>query len=78
MKYVILGILLLIIVSLMTAMYTMLKDRGRTTRTVKALTVRVSLSLLLLLIAVFIYKPSLLQTNRLIIYDQPATKKAPE
>ncbi len=78
MKYVILGILLLIIISLMTAMYTMLKDRGKSTRTVKALTVRVSLSLLLLLLAVFVYKPSLLKSNRLIIYDQPATKKAPE
>ncbi|MGB9429479.1 MAG: twin transmembrane helix small protein [Gammaproteobacteria bacterium] len=44
---VILVILLIIIVSLFSGMYYMLHDRGQSTRTVKALTVRIVISLIL-------------------------------
>ena len=44
---VILAILLIIVVSLFSGMYYMLHDRGQSTRAVKALTVRIAISLLL-------------------------------
>lgn len=44
---VILVILFIIIVSLFSGLYFMLHDRGQSTRTVKALTVRITISLIL-------------------------------
>lgn len=44
---VILVILLIIVASLFSGMYYMLHDRGQSTRAVKALTVRIAISLLL-------------------------------
>jgi hypothetical protein len=46
-EIVILVILSIIIVSLFSGMYFLLHDRGKSTRTVKALTVRIILSLVL-------------------------------
>ncbi|HVC28692.1 MAG TPA: twin transmembrane helix small protein [Gammaproteobacteria bacterium] len=46
-EIVILVILSAIIVSLFSGMYFLLRDRGRSTRMVKALTVRIALSLIL-------------------------------
>ena len=46
-EIIILVILFTIIVSLFSAMYFLLHDRGRSTRMVKALTVRIVLSLVL-------------------------------
>ena len=52
---VILAILLIIIVSLFSGMYYMLHDRGQSTRAVKALTVRIVISLILFAILMIGY-----------------------
>jgi hypothetical protein len=63
MKAVILILLLLVVVSLFSALYTLVKDKGDTNRTVKALTIRVSLSLLLLVVLFISMKMGYLKPN---------------
>jgi hypothetical protein len=50
MKFVVVAFLILILASLGSALYYLVTDKGGSTRTVKALTVRVSLSLGLFLL----------------------------
>ena len=45
MRYVVIAVLVLIVASLGSAVYFMMHDRGSSTRMVKALAIRVSLSL---------------------------------
>lgn len=47
MRFVVLAFIAFILFSLFSALYFMLKDKGRSTRTVKALTIRVALSIVL-------------------------------
>lgn len=47
MRFIVLSFIGFILFSLFSALYYLLKDRGRSTRTVKALTVRVVLSITL-------------------------------
>lgn len=63
MKIVILVLLLMIIISLFVALYTLVKDRGQSTRTLRALTMRVSLSILLIIILLISYKAGLIKPN---------------
>ncbi len=49
-KLVILALLIVIVGSLASAMFYLVKDKGRSNRTVKALTVRISLSIAAFLI----------------------------
>lgn len=63
MKIVILGLLFLIVCSLFLALYTLIKDKGQTKRTVRLLTMRVSLSILLILILIISYKAGLIHPN---------------
>lgn len=64
MKVVILLLLFLIIVSLFLALYTLLKDKGRTNRTVRLLTMRVGLSILLIIVLLISYKAGLIHPNK--------------
>ncbi|MBI3561023.1 MAG: twin transmembrane helix small protein [Gammaproteobacteria bacterium] len=64
MKIVVLGFLLLILVSLGTALYTLIKDRGQSNRTVRALTLRISLSIGLIVVLIISYKAGLITPNR--------------
>jgi heme A synthase len=63
MKIVILILLFLIISSLFVALYTLVKDKGQSNRTVRALTMRVSLSVLLIIILLISYKAGLIKPN---------------
>lgn len=63
MKIVILGLLLLIVTSLFVALYTLVKDKGQSNRTVRALTMRVGLSILLIIILLISYKTGLIKPN---------------
>ena len=56
MKSIIIFVLFLIISSLFTALYAMIKDRGQSQRTVKMLTIRIGLSIGLLLFLMLGYK----------------------
>jgi hypothetical protein len=47
MRYVVIGVLLLIVASLGSAIFFMMRDRGGSTRMVKALAIRVGLSVAL-------------------------------
>jgi succinate dehydrogenase/fumarate reductase cytochrome b subunit len=64
MKIVILGLLFLIVCSLFVALYTLVKDKGQSNRTVRALTMRVGLSILLIVILLISYKAGLIQPNK--------------
>lgn len=64
MKIVILVLLFLIITTLFLALYTLIKDRGRTTRTVRLLTMRIALSILLILVLIISYKAGLIHPNQ--------------
>ncbi|MBI2313167.1 MAG: twin transmembrane helix small protein [Betaproteobacteria bacterium] len=57
MKIIVIAFVLVILASLGSALYYLVKDRGESTRTVKALTVRivVSIALFLLLMAGFYF-----------------------
>ena len=50
MKYIIILMLLAILISLGTALYGLLRDKGSSNRTVKALTFRIGLSISLLIL----------------------------
>jgi len=50
MRYFVIAMLVLILLSLGSALFYLVKDRGQSTRTVKALTLRVAFSILLFLI----------------------------
>ncbi len=50
MRYVVIAILVLIVGSLGSALYFMMKDRGQSDRSVRALTIRVGLSISLFLL----------------------------
>ena len=63
MKIVILGLLFLIVSSLFVALYTLVKDKGQSNRTVRALTMRISLSILLIVILLISYKAGLIKPN---------------
>jgi formate/nitrite transporter FocA (FNT family) len=55
MRYFVIAMLALILLSLGSALYYLLKDRGQSMRTVKALAVRVGLSITLFLILMASY-----------------------
>lgn len=63
MKYIVIGILLMILVSLGTALYALVKDRGQSTRTVRALTMRIGLSIGLIVLLMISYKAGLITPN---------------
>ena len=56
MRFVVLIFLVFILFSLASAGYFLVKDKGRTTRTVKALTIRVVLSILLFVLLLLSFK----------------------
>lgn len=55
-KILIIAIFLFIVYSLGIAMYTLMKDKGQTDRTVKALSFRIGTSIILLLIIILLGK----------------------
>ena len=55
MRYFVIGMLALIVLSLGSALYYLVRDRGQSMRTVKALAVRVGLSIALFLILMASY-----------------------
>ena len=63
MRIIVILFLLVILGSLGSALYYMLKDRGTTERTVKALTVRIALSVILFLMLVIGFKTGLITTR---------------
>jgi apolipoprotein N-acyltransferase len=64
MRFVVLAFLAFIVVSLFSGLYYVWKDRGRSDRAVKALTVRVVLSIVLFLLLIISYQLGFL-TNKL-------------
>lgn len=65
MKAIILLVLLIIIASLGSALYYLIKDRNSSERTVKALTVRIALSIGLFLLLLLAYGTGLIQPHGL-------------
>ncbi len=65
MKAIILLVLLVIVGSLGSALYYLIKDRNRSPRTVKALTVRIALSIGLFLLLLLAYGTGLIQPHGL-------------
>ncbi len=55
-KIIIISIFIFIVYALITAMYTMMKDKGQTDRTVKALTFRITASIGLLIVIFILAK----------------------
>jgi hypothetical protein len=64
MRFIVLVFITFILVSLFSALYFLLKDKGTSTRTVKALTVRVVLSIVLFALLLLGFKLGLI-TQRL-------------
>ena len=64
MKIIIIGMLVLIVISLFTALYTLVKDKGQSDRTLRALTMRVGLSIGLIVLIYISYKAGLIQPNQ--------------
>ena len=62
-KIIMVLFLLVIVTSLFTGMYFMLHDRSNSTRTVKALTVRIALSLLLFGLVIVLYLAGVIQPH---------------
>lgn len=65
-KSVIILFLIVIVGSLGTALYTMLKDHGQSDRTVKALTVRIALSLGLFVLLMIGYATGLIAPHAIV------------
>ena len=64
-KTIIIGLLLIILVSLGTALFSMLKNKPESNRTVKALTVRIALSIALLVLIMIGYSMGLITPHNL-------------
>ena len=64
MKYIVLTFVVFILASLASALYFLVKDKGQSTRTVKALTIRVVLSIALFALLLLGFKLGVI-TNRL-------------
>ncbi|HEV2320878.1 MAG TPA: twin transmembrane helix small protein [Gammaproteobacteria bacterium] len=62
-RLIIILILIAILASLFSGLYFMLKDRSRSTRNLKALTIRISLSLLLIILLVAAYLAGIIKPN---------------
>ncbi|HEV2332614.1 MAG TPA: twin transmembrane helix small protein [Gammaproteobacteria bacterium] len=60
---IIILVLIAILGSLFSGMYFMVRDRGRSTRSVKALSIRIGLSLLLFALLVIAYLTGIIQPN---------------
>jgi Na+-driven multidrug efflux pump len=56
MRYLVLVFIAFILISLFSALYFLLKDKGRSERTVKALTIRVILSIVLFALLMLGYR----------------------
>ena len=56
MRYVVFILIAFILVALFAAGYFLVRDRGRTSRTVNALTVRIGLSLVLFIVLMLSYR----------------------
>lgn len=63
MKILIIGMLFFILFSLGTALFTLVKDRGQGTRTVKALTMRIGLSIALIALLMLGYAAGFITPN---------------
>ncbi len=55
-KTIIIFVLFLVVSSLFTALYSMIKDRGQSNRTVKILSMRIGLSIVLLIVMMIGYQ----------------------
>ncbi|HET7174390.1 MAG TPA: twin transmembrane helix small protein [Gammaproteobacteria bacterium] len=62
-RLIIILVLIAILGSLFSGMYFMIRDRGRSTRSVKALSIRIGLSLLLFALLVIAYLTGIIQPN---------------
>jgi len=62
-RLIILVILLAILASLFSGVYFMLHDRGQSTRNVKALTIRIGLSIFLFIVLIVAYLTGVIQPN---------------
>ncbi|MBM3394801.1 MAG: twin transmembrane helix small protein [Betaproteobacteria bacterium] len=56
MRFVVIGFIVLILASLGSALFYLVRDKGNSTRTVKALTVRITLSITLFLLLMISFK----------------------
>lgn len=62
-RFIIIFVLIAILASLFSGMYFMIKDRGQSNRNVKALSIRIGLSLLLFALLIVAYLTGLIQPN---------------
>lgn len=62
-RLIIILVLVAILVSLFSGMYFMIHDRGRSTRNVKALSIRIGLSLLLFALLIAAYFAGVIKPN---------------
>lgn len=62
-RLIIILVLIAILGSLFSGMYFMLKDRGRSARNIKALSLRIGLSLLLFALLIVAYLTGIIQPN---------------
>ncbi len=62
-RLIIILVLVAILVSLFSGMYFMIHDRGRSTRNVKALSIRIGLSLLLFALLIAAYFAGIIKPN---------------
>ncbi|MGE5624896.1 MAG: twin transmembrane helix small protein [Bacillota bacterium] len=62
-RLVILVILIAILASLFSGVYFMMKDRGQSTRNVKALSIRIGLSVFLFIVLIIAYLTGIIRPN---------------
>ena len=62
-RLIIVIILVAILTSLFSGMYFMIKDRGQSTRNVKALSIRIGLSIFLFILLIIAYLPGIIRPN---------------
>jgi hypothetical protein len=65
MRLLVIALLVLIFASLGSALYYLIRDKGRSDRAVKALTVRIALSILLFLLLIVAYRFGLIPATGL-------------
>ncbi len=82
-KFIVLLLLAFVVVSLFSGLYFLVKDKGQTNRTANALTVRIGLSIVVIMIIIIAGATGIIEINPNPVYEgneatAPASGAAPE
>ena len=77
-KMIVLILLLMVVISLFSGLFFLVKDKGQTKRTVNALSIRIGLSILIIVVVMIAAATGVIDFNQNPMYTQPASQESNE